>query len=76
MLPREPYDGLGGGRGSRSALDHAQDRVRKVLAQHQPRELDPAMEQELAAYRQMVAERPLDDFYLHEMDDRQDWDAL
>jgi hypothetical protein len=34
------------------------------------------MEQELDSYRQMVAQRPLEDFYLHEMEDKQDWDAL
>ena len=72
LLPREPYDSWEGA-GSRSALDLARDRVRDLLAKHQPRGLDPAMERELAAYRQMVAERPLDDFYLYELEERQDW---
>jgi trimethylamine--corrinoid protein Co-methyltransferase len=75
LLPREPYDAWQNA-GSRPAIDLARDRVREVLAKHQPRELDPAMEQELAAYRQMVAERPLDDFYLYELEERQDWDTL
>jgi hypothetical protein len=28
------------------------------------------------AYRRMVASRPLDEFYLHELEDRQSWDNL
>jgi trimethylamine--corrinoid protein Co-methyltransferase len=75
LLPREPYAAWEKA-GSRSALEHAKDRVREILDQHQPYELDPALEQELDDYRQMVARRPLDDFYLHEMEDRQDWDTL
>jgi trimethylamine--corrinoid protein Co-methyltransferase len=75
LLAREPYDAWEKA-GSLSALDRAKDRVREVLAKHQPRELDPAIEQELAAYREMVAGRPLDDFYLYELEERQDWDNL
>jgi trimethylamine--corrinoid protein Co-methyltransferase len=75
LLPREPYDAWEKA-GARSALDHAKERVREVLSKHRPRELDPALEQELAAYRQMVAERPLDDFYLYELEERQDWENL
>jgi trimethylamine--corrinoid protein Co-methyltransferase len=75
LLPREPYDAWEQA-GSRSVLDCARERVREVLAQHQPRELDPSMEQELAAFREMVARRPLDDFYLYELEDRQDWGNL
>jgi trimethylamine--corrinoid protein Co-methyltransferase len=75
LLPREPYDAWEKA-GERLALDHARDRVRDVLAKHQPRELDPALEQELAGYRQRVAQRPLDDFYLHELEENQDWQNL
>jgi trimethylamine--corrinoid protein Co-methyltransferase len=75
LLPREPYDAWKTA-GGRSALDLARDRVREVLAKHQPRELDPALEQELDDYRQMVASRPLDEFYLGELEERQHWDAL
>jgi trimethylamine---corrinoid protein Co-methyltransferase len=75
LLPREPYDAWEKA-GSRSAVDLARDRVREILAQHQPRELDPALEQELAGYRRMVAGRPLEDFYLCEMEDRQNWADL
>ena len=72
---REPYDAWEED-GSRSALDRAKERVRQALAKHQPRELDPSMEQEPEKMRQMIAERPLDDFYLYEMENRQDWDNL
>jgi trimethylamine--corrinoid protein Co-methyltransferase len=75
LMPREPYDAWLEA-GGRTALDLARDRVRDVLASHQPRELDPAVEQELDAFRQMVAERPMDDFYLYELEERQDWESL
>jgi trimethylamine--corrinoid protein Co-methyltransferase len=75
LLPREPYDAWEKA-GSRSAVDLAKERVRDILAHHQPRELDPAMEQELDAYRQMVAARPMEEFYLYEMEENQKWDAL
>jgi trimethylamine---corrinoid protein Co-methyltransferase len=75
LLAREPYDAWERA-GCQSALDRARERVRKVLAGHQPRQLDPAMVQELNAYRQMVAARELDEFYLYELADRQDWANL
>jgi trimethylamine--corrinoid protein Co-methyltransferase len=75
LLPREPHDAWVQA-GSHTALDHARERVRQVLADHQPCTLAPAVERELDAYRQMVAGRPLDDFYLCEMEDRQEWEAL
>jgi len=34
------------------------------------------MERELDRFRQMVAERPLDAFYLGELEERQDWENL
>ena len=75
LLPREPYEAWEKA-GERTALDHAKERVREVLAQHRPRQLDPALEQELDRYRRLVAERPLDEFYLYELEDRQDWTTL
>lgn len=75
LLPREPYD-TWEKTGSRSALDHARDRVRQILDNHRPRELDPALEQELDQFRQAVAARPLEDLYLYEREDKQDWDNL
>ena len=75
LLPREPYDAWVEN-GSRSALDRARERAHDILARHQPRRLDPALEQELDAYRQMVALRPMDEFYAGEMLERQDLTAL
>jgi trimethylamine--corrinoid protein Co-methyltransferase len=75
LLVREPYDTWAGA-GESTALDRARERARQILEKHQPRELDPAMEQALDDYRQMVAQRPLDDFYLYELAERQDWDNL
>ena len=75
LLPRERYDAWVEA-GSKSALDLAKERARAVLANHQPRELDPAIEQELQEYRQLVAERPLDLFYEYETEALQHWDEL
>jgi trimethylamine--corrinoid protein Co-methyltransferase len=75
LLPREPYDAWKEA-GGRSALDYARERVRDILACHQPRELDPAVEQELDAYRQTVAARSMDEFYAYEVEEKQDWSAL
>ena len=75
LLAREPYDAWVEA-GSRSALDRARDRVREILAQHQPRQIDPAVEQELEEFRQMVAARPMEEFYMGEMEDRQNYQAL
>jgi trimethylamine--corrinoid protein Co-methyltransferase len=75
LTVREPYDAWEAA-GGRLALENAKDRVRQVLAAHQPRELDPAMGKELDAYRQMIAARPMEEFYLYEQSDRQDWESL
>ncbi len=75
LLPREPYE-TWQKEGSRSALDRARERVREILAAHTPRELDPALERELDAYRRMVAERPLEAFYAGEAEENQDWSSL
>jgi trimethylamine--corrinoid protein Co-methyltransferase len=75
LLPREPYDTWQKA-GKQSALDRARERVREILARHEPRPVDPALEQELDEFRQMVAERPMDEFYLFEAEERQDWENL
>jgi trimethylamine--corrinoid protein Co-methyltransferase len=75
LLSREPYDTWEKD-GARSALDRARERAHEILARHQPRDLDPAVERELDAYRQAVAARPIDDFYAYEAEERQDWTTL
>ena len=75
LMVREPYE-TWEQEGCRSVVDRARERVREILAQRSPRTLDPAIEQELAAYRQQVAERSLEDFYAGEDEANQDWSSL
>jgi trimethylamine--corrinoid protein Co-methyltransferase len=75
ILPREPYDAWEKA-GSHSALDHARQRARQVIQNHQPRTLHAATEQALDAYRQQVAARSLEDFYAGELEHNQDWDEV
>jgi trimethylamine--corrinoid protein Co-methyltransferase len=75
LLPREPYDAWQKA-GSRSALEHARERVRQALAKHQPVLLDPVVETGLDEFRRMVAQRSLEEFYAGEIEDRQEWEAL
>lgn len=75
LLVREPYDAWVEA-GARSALDRARERVHEILASRQPYQLDCAVEQEMAEFRQMVADRPMEEFYAGEMEDRQDLEAL
>jgi len=62
--------------GEPMAMDHARDRVREVLAQHQPLDIDPSLEAELQAFRNKVAERDLNDFYAYEQIEHQDYNNL
>lgn len=52
--------------GSKTALDLARERVQEILARHQPRELDPAVEKELRQYADKVAQRGLEEFFAGE----------
>jgi trimethylamine--corrinoid protein Co-methyltransferase len=74
-FPREPYERWEKD-GRRAALERARERARDILSRHQPRTLDPALEQELEAYRQLVAGRTLEEFYSFESEDRQDLNTL
>jgi len=71
LMVREPYEGWEKA-GSKSALDLARAKAHQLLAEHKPVELDPAIEKELEAYREMVAERPMEDFYKYEDAELQD----
>jgi trimethylamine--corrinoid protein Co-methyltransferase len=75
LYSREPFDTWEKG-GSKLALDHARERVRKILAEHQPRQLDPAAVAAMEEFRQQVAERNLQDFYLYEQPENQDFTNL
>jgi trimethylamine--corrinoid protein Co-methyltransferase len=62
--------------GRKLALDYAREKAKQVLAEHQPRKLDPGIKKELEEFRQMVAERDLNDFYTYEQPENQDFENL
>ena len=65
LMVREPYEAWEKA-GAKSALDNARQKARQMLADHKPVELDPSIEKDLTAYRAMVADRPMEDFYKYE----------
>ena len=75
MFSREPYE-TWEKEGSKLAIDRARQRALDVLAKHQPRAVDPAIEKELDVFRQIVATRSLEDFYLFETEEKQDFSSL
>ena len=56
-------------KGAKTSLDLARERVQAILAKHQPRQLDPAVERELQAYVAMVRERTMEDYFAAEWED-------
>jgi trimethylamine--corrinoid protein Co-methyltransferase len=56
-------------KGAKTTLDLARERARAILAKHEPRVLDPAVERELQAYASMVRERTVADYYAAEWED-------
>jgi trimethylamine--corrinoid protein Co-methyltransferase len=75
LYSREPYDTWEKG-GNKLAMDNARERAKKILAEHEPRELDPQVDAAMEEFRQMVAERSLQDFYLYEQPENQDFAML
>lgn len=75
LLVREGYESWEQG-GKRTMLDHARERMKEILAAHQPRELDPKVEQELLAYLEMVRGRTMEDYLAYEDESKQDFSAL
>ena len=75
LYSREPYDTWEKG-GNQLAMDNARERVKKILAEHEPRQLDPQLVVAMEEFRQMVAERNLQDFYLYEQPENQDYGNL
>jgi len=57
------------GKGSKTALDLARERVRELLAKHEPRQLDPAVKKEMQEYVAMVRRRTMDDYLAAEWED-------
>jgi trimethylamine--corrinoid protein Co-methyltransferase len=75
LLVRESYDAWETA-GSKTLLAQARERVQEILAAHEPRQLDPAVEEELEAYLQILRERSMEDFLKYEDPANQDFDAL
>jgi trimethylamine--corrinoid protein Co-methyltransferase len=75
LYSREPYDTWEKG-GNKLAIDNARERVKKILTEHKPRQLDMEVAAALEEFRQMVAERNLQDFYLYEQPENQDYTNL
>ncbi len=72
FLVRQPYESWVK-EGSKSAMDNAREKARDILAKHQPRTLDPVIEQELETYRQMAAGRSMEELYKYEVPEFQDF---
>ncbi len=75
MFSREPYE-TWEKEGRKLAIDHARERALDILAKHKPREVDPAIEKELASFKESVATRNLENFYLYETEEKQDYSTL
>jgi trimethylamine--corrinoid protein Co-methyltransferase len=75
LYSRESYDNWVDA-GSPLAIDNARERVREILAKHEPNELDPGLEKALDEFRQSVAARDLQDFYLYETEEKQNFGKL
>jgi trimethylamine--corrinoid protein Co-methyltransferase len=75
MFSREPYE-TWEKEGGKLAIDRARERAVDILSKHQPREMDPALEHELQAFKESVAARNLEDFYLYETEEKQDYTTL
>ncbi len=75
FMVRQPYESWAA-EGAKSAMDIAREKAKEILARHQPRLLDPAIEAELESYRKMVSERPMEDLYKFEVPEAQDFNNL
>jgi trimethylamine--corrinoid protein Co-methyltransferase len=75
LASRQPYE-TWEKQGSKLAYDHARERIEKILAEHQPRQLDPQLVADMQAFRDQVASRDLADFYLYEQPENQDFGNL
>ncbi len=75
LFSREPFD-TWQKEGGKLAIDNARERALDILAKHQPRPLDPGIERELEDFKGAVANRNLEDFYLYETEEKQDFSAL
>jgi trimethylamine--corrinoid protein Co-methyltransferase len=75
LLSREPNDTWEKG-GQKFALDNARDKALKILAEHEPWDLEPKLSQDLNDFKNSVANRNLEDFYLYENLEKQNYNNL
>jgi trimethylamine--corrinoid protein Co-methyltransferase len=75
LFAREPYE-TWEKEGSKLAIDRARERALDILAKHRPHEVDPALLRELEAFKESVATRNLEDFYIYETEEKQDYSTL
>jgi trimethylamine--corrinoid protein Co-methyltransferase len=75
LFSREPYE-TWEKEGGKLAIERARQRALEILAKHQPRQMDPAQAAELKAFKDAVAARGLEEYYLHETEEKQDFTNL
>ena len=75
ILVREPTE-TWEKEGKKTMLDRARERIHTIEANHQPRQLDPAVEKALQDYLEMSRRRSLEDYYAYEEESRQDFNNL
>lgn len=75
LLAREPYETWEKD-GGKLAIDRARERAQEILERHRPREVDAILARELDSFKQSVASRNLEDFYLYETEEKQDYTSL
>lgn len=75
LANRDPYETWLSG-GQKSSLDAARRRVHDLTQRAKPMELEPALVQELDAFSAVVSSRSVEEFYAHEQEQYQNWDAL
>ncbi|NIW48404.1 MAG: hypothetical protein GWN30_27730, partial [Gammaproteobacteria bacterium] len=71
LLDREPFDSWMDG-GKKTAIDYAREKVSRILDSHETYEVDPRLVEDLNRFRQSVADRDIQDFYLYETEEKQD----
>ena len=75
LLVREPYS-TWAAEGSKTAFERAREKVDRVLAAHEPQLVDSDLAGQIDAYCNEVAARELEQFYLSEQEENQDFSKL
>jgi trimethylamine--corrinoid protein Co-methyltransferase len=75
LANRDPFEAWQNS-GQKSALDAARKRVHDLTARAKPVGVDPLLQKELDAYCDTVSERTIEQFYAHEQEGLQTWEAL